>query len=257
MFKRAAVVVVSCGAVLAGCDTGPQVENEEIISNLVEAGFPADTITVVDDDVYVGSDARVSLEASREMLQHGEGSAEQYRTTNLVSKSLTKICVNPSASFSTYGRLIQGLDLAIENFNALGLCFSLARGPTTGCSANITAQTIAGTGGNSGFPSGGRPYGTISIGSGLNTASVDMVEYVITHELGHAFGFRHSDYYFQAISCNTGSNEGTAGVGAIHIPGTPTTAYTGGSIMNACRRATESGEFTSTDITALKYLYGC
>ncbi len=257
MFKRAAVLVVSCGAVLAGCGTDSQGENQEIISNLVEAGFPADTITVVEEAVYVGRDTHVTLEASRELLQPGEGSAEQYRTTNLVSTStVKKICVNPTATFNSYALLSQGLDLAIQNYNALGLCFALARGPATGCDANITAQTVSGTGGSSGFPSGGKPYGTINIGTGLNTTTVDLAEHVITHEIGHAIGFRHSDYYNKAISCGTISNEGTAGVGAILIPGTPSTSTVGGSLMNACFRSTETGEFTNTDIIALRYLYG-
>jgi hypothetical protein len=146
--------------------------------------------------------------------------------------------------------------MAIANYNALGLCFSMVRGPTTGCNANITAQTMTGIGGTSGFPSGGRPYSSISIGTGLDTYSVDMVEHVITHELGHALGLRHSDFY-NHVTCSASGNEGTAGVGAIHIPGTPTTATVGGSIMNSCSRSTETGEFTSSDITAFRYLYGC
>ncbi|RKH52195.1 zinc-dependent metalloprotease [Corallococcus llansteffanensis] len=258
MFKRAAVVVVSCGAVLAGCGTDPRIENEEIVSNLVEAGFPAADIRVVEEAVYVGNDAHVSLTASREMLQPGEGSAEQYRTTNLVSTAaVTRICLNPTSTFNSYSRLSQGLDLAIANYNALGLCFSMVRGPTTGCSANITATTIPGNSGSSGFPSGGRPYGTISIGTGLQTATLDMAEWVITHELGHALGLRHSDFYSHAISCGTAGNEGTAGVGAILIPGTPSTATVNGSLMNSCPRPNETGEFTSTDIIALRALYQC
>jgi hypothetical protein len=255
MFKRAAVLVVSCGALLSGCGTEPETEKQEIISNLIEAGFPADDIMVVDEAVYVGRDAHVTLEASREMLQHGKGSAEQYRTTNLVGTSVSKICVNPTSTFNSYTRLSQGLDLAIANYNALGLRITFARGPTTGCTANITAQTMSGTGGSAGFPSGGYPYGTINIGTGLQNYSVDVNEHVITHELGHAIGFRHSDYYNRSISCGSGGNEGDAGVGAIHIPGTPTTATVGGSVMNSCFRSTESGEFTSSDVTALNYLY--
>ncbi|MBZ4422482.1 zinc-dependent metalloprotease [Myxococcus sp. RHSTA-1-4] len=262
MFKGAAVLAVSCG-VLSGCGTDgtdaqldPQAENEEIISNLVEAGFPADDIMVADGLVYVGRDAHVTLEASREMLRPSEVSAEQYRTTNLVSTStVKKICINPTSTFNSYTRLSQGLDLAIANYNGLGLAFTMARGPTTGCNANITAQTMSGTGGSAGFPSGGKPYGTINIGTGLNSYSVDVNEHVITHELGHAVGFRHSDYYNRSISCGSGGNEGSAGVGAIHIPGTPTTATVGGSIMNSCFRSTETGEWTSSDITALNYLY--
>ena len=55
---------------------------------------------------------------------------------------------------------------------------------------------MTGAGGSSGFPSGGCPYGTINIGTGLNSYSVDVVEHVITH----ALGLRHSDYYNQVTA---------------------------------------------------------
>ena len=243
------------GVALVGCGVDPQAENQEIVSNLVEAGFPADDIRIVDDLVYVGNDSHVTLQASREMLQSPEGK-EQYSTTNLVGTGVTKICINPTSSFNSYRRLSQGLDLAIANYNSLGLRIFFARGPTTGCTANITATTTTGAGGSAGFPTGGLPYGTINIGTGLQSYSLDVNEHVITHELGHCIGFRHSDYYNRAISCGgSASNEGTAGVGANLIPGTPSTATVGGSIMNACFRSTETGEWTSSDITALNYLY--
>jgi hypothetical protein len=256
MFKKAAVLVVSCGALLSGCGTDVQSENEEIVSNLIEAGYQADDIMIVDDTVFAGRDGHVTLEASREMLQTGQGSEEQYRTNNLVGTSVTKICINPTSTFNSYSRLSQGLDLAISNYNSLGLRITFARGPTTGCTANIAAKTMSGTGGSAGFPSGGKPYGTINIGTGLQSYSVDVNEHVITHELGHTIGFRHSDYYNRSISCGgSATNEGSAGVGAVLIPGTPSTAVVGGSVMNSCFRSTESGEWTSSDITALNYLY--
>ncbi|WNG29760.1 protease [Cystobacter fuscus] len=256
MFKRAAILVASCGAVLSGCGADMQSENQEIISNLVEAGFPADDIMVHEGAVYVGLDSHVTLEASREMLQPGKESAEQYQTTNIVGTSVTKICVNPTSSFNSYSRLSAGLDAAIANYNGLGLRITFARGPTTGCTANITATTTSGAGGSAGFPSGGKPYGTINIGTGLQSYSADVNEHVITHEIGHTIGFRHSDYYNRSISCGgTATNEGASGVGAILIPGTSSTATVGGSIMNSCFRSTETGEWTSSDKTALNYLY--
>jgi hypothetical protein len=185
-----------------------------------------------------------------------DGSAEQYRTNNLVGTGVTKICVNPTSGFNSYSQLSAGLDLAIANYNSLGLRITFARGPTTGCTANITATTMSGTGGSAGFPSGGLPYGTINIGTGLQSYSTDVNEHVITHELGHCIGFRHSDYYNRQISCGGAvSNEGASTVGAVLIPGTPSTAVVGGSIMNACFRSTETGEWTSSDVTALNYLY--
>jgi len=255
MLKKAAVLVVSCGALMVGCGAEPVDEQSEIVSNLVVAGFPESDIQIFDGKVYVGLDAEVDLESSREMLEAGADGKEQYRTTNLVGTSVTKICVNPTSSFNSYSRLSEGLDLAIENYNALGLRLTFARGPTTGCTANIAARTMSGTGGSAGFPKGGKPYNNINIGVGLQNYSADVNEHVISHEIGHAIGFRHSDYYNRSISCGSGGNEGASNVGAIHIPGTPTTATVGGSVMNSCFRSSESGEWSSSDRTALDYLY--
>ena len=62
---------------------------------------------------------------------------------------------------------------------------------------------------------GGLPYGSITLFDSLSAGSVDVIEHVITHELGHTIGFRHSDYYNRAISYGSGGNEGDAGVGAV------------------------------------------
>jgi len=182
-------------------------------------------------------------------------SQEQYRTTNLVSLSLATICVDGSrlrdASFSA------ALDNAIGNYNDLRLTFRMQRtsGGGAGCDAVIGIRVSGPTGGSSGFPSGGLPFNSIKIGSGLKSFSVNTITHVITHELGHCVGLRHSDFFNRSISCGTGGNEGDAGIGAILIPGTPSGATVGGSVMNSCFRTTETGEFTSTDVTALQTLY--
>jgi hypothetical protein len=239
------------GVALVGCGVD---ENQEIVSNLQQAGFPADDIQIVDGQVFVGNDAHVTLEASREMIQAPAGE-EQYRTTNLVGTGVSKICIVPTSTFNSYSNLSAGLDAAISNYNARGLRLTFQRGGT-GCTATISAKTMSGTGGSAGFPSGGLPYGTINIGTGLQSYSVGVNKHVITHELGHCIGFRHSDYYNRAISCGGAvSNEGTAGVGAILIPGTPSTAVSGGSVMNSCFSSSSTGTWTSSDITALNYLY--
>lgn len=259
MSTKTLVLALGCSALLIGCgaeESSVAADNQEIIDNLVLAGFPQSDIMVVDDVVYVGRDAAVSLEASREMLEVDESvTDEQYRTSNLVSRNLPNICVNGS-QFSSNARFSQALDLAIQNYNNLGLTFRMTRTTSSsGCQATITARFSSGTGGSAGFPSGGRPFGTINIGTGLQSFSVDTIEHVITHELGHTVGFRHSDFFNRSISCGQGGNEGSGGVGAIHIAGTPTGAQVGGSIMNSCFRSNESGEFTGSDVTALNNLY--
>jgi Dual-action HEIGH metallo-peptidase len=273
--------LVLSGALLAlsyfssfGCTERPSpqpasAEHQEIVDNLVAAGFPIEDIAITGDRVYVGRDAHVTLAASREMLSapsHADHAGhadhldhadhaeqEQYRTTNLVSPSITKICVNGPAFTGAFGA---ALDLAIQNFDEQPLTFSMARAPSAGCSFTINAVIQSGgAGGQAGFPSGGLPYPTIIIFNGLSGYSVDTIEHVITHELGHTIGFRHSDYFNRSISCGSGGDEGDAGIGAIHVPGTPTGAAVGASLMNSCFRTAETGEFAAADVSALRTLY--
>ncbi len=258
MFTKAIVLVMSCGALMVGCaaDQGTsEDENQEIIDNLRLAGFPDSEINVFDGKVYTGLDALVTLEASREMIRDDGSTQEQYRTTNLVGTNITVICINGAAYTGVFST---ALNAAIANYNNEGLRWTMRRttGSTTGCSATITARLAGGTGGSSGFPSGGRPFNVINVGPSLSSFAVTTIEHVITHELGHTIGFRHSDFFNRSISCGgAATNEGNGGVGAILIPGTPSGATVGGSIMNSCFRSVETGNFTNSDRTALNALY--
>jgi Dual-action HEIGH metallo-peptidase len=249
------VLTVGLNALAFGCNAQSS-ETEETIDNLVQAGFPAEDITVVDGVVYVGSDAVVSLQASREMLRTDPSSTyEQYRTTNLVSRSLPAICVDGTA---LTGPLSDGLNRALANYNALGLTFRMTRttGGTAGCNAGITARLGTGTGASAGFPSGGLPFNSITLGSGLQQVPILTAGGIIMHVLGHAIGLRHSDFFDRSISCGGApTNEGDAGVGAILIQGTPSGASPGASVMNTCLNSNETGQFRQFDVVALQALY--
>jgi len=95
MLKRTVMLALGCGlAISCGGQRDSASERQEIIDNLLQAGFPRDDIQVFEGRVYVGLDGEVSLQASREMLMSDSGDDEQYRTRNLVSSSVTNICVN-------------------------------------------------------------------------------------------------------------------------------------------------------------------
>jgi hypothetical protein len=268
MFTRAVIFALGCSVLVFGCGVDQASDGaddvQETIENLQLAGFPEGDIRVLDGKVYVGNDAEVSLQSSREMLQSGDSSKEQYRTFNLVAgPNPTIICVNGAAFV---GAMSTGLDFALGNYNALffagvsRLGFArVAGGPVPGCNFFINGFIAPGlVGGSAGFPAGGAPFPFINIGDGLIPFGVDVIEHVITHELGHTIGFRHSDWFNRAISCGgapINEENPPSGLGAIHIPFTPVGAVLGGSLMNSCFRAVETGEFNPTDVTAIDVLY--
>ena len=78
---------------------------------------------------------------------------------------------------------------------------------------------------------------------------------IVAHEMGHCIGYRHTDYMNRAYSCGGHhSNEGSAGIGAVWIPGTPT-GPDANSWMLACIGSGVNRPFTANDKVALNYLY--
>lgn len=250
---------------------------EEIVDNLEQAGYPADEIDVDDQGVViVGGDAVVSLQASREMIGlASDGDAfRQYRTYNLVDTgSIQTICVSGGG---LSGTLSTALDNAIDNYNDLNLSLTFVRndgaggggggkgkgggggggGGGTSCDATISVSAKGPVGGQAGFPSGGEPYDKVQIGKGTANYGVAVSTHVLTHELGHCIGLRHSDYFDRSISCGgSPSNEGEGGVGAVHISGTPTGAVEDGSVLNSCFHTGSTGVFTNSDVNAFHALY--
>ena len=107
-------------------------------------------------------------------------------------------------------------------------------------------------GGVAGFPEYGDPYKYVQIFSGMENYSTATNEHVITHEIGHAVGLRHTDWYSRQSCGQSGESAGSDG--AVHIPGTPT-GYDSTSVMLACFSANEDGNFGYYDEVALEYLY--
>lgn len=108
---------------------------------------------------------------------------------------------------------------------------------------------------SAGFPNGGNPASPIRLNTYYYNSSGQRADAatVIAHEIGHAIGFRHTDYMNRAFSCGSGGNEGDAGVGANPILGTPTDPSPG-SWMLACSSNTDR-PFTFYDRIALVTTY--
>lgn len=189
---------------------------------------------------------------------------EHYRTTNLVNTNggIRTITIRLGSGFPTY--YSTGLDQVIARYNSYNLNIRFQR-VSTGGEIVITGANLGRSFGGGcilgqagGFPTNGNPASGFVLSTNrcatnyINTAN--KADEVMAHEIGHCIGFRHTDY-MNRISCGSNSNEGDAGVGAIHIDGTITTVTSGNynSWMMACTNGSPS--FSSEDVYALQFVY--
>ena len=186
--------------------------------------------------------------------------AKQYRTNELVTGSFRTINVigytgGSNALTSTQRTALQWAVANYNRLNGVSLNFNL----TFGTSYNDKDMVIyrnpsnTGAGGSAGFPSNGRPNKFVQLYAGMDNYDTNTNEHVITHEIGHSIGFRHTDFYSRE-SCGQNVNEGDGGVGAIRVSGTPS-GYDPNSVMLSCFGANEDGEFGYYDIIALQNMY--
>lgn len=247
----------------------PKQQNEvskEVLQKLSSLSFNTSDVKLikntqldgtVEDAYLIEGDIIMTKDQLFSMDLHGGITTEQYRTNNLVSAPRTiRIVGLNSGSSGLTANMRSGLQTAVNRYNNLGLSINFTLTFTTNTTgADIVVRRRSGSaGGSAGFPSGGRPFNSITIFSGLDTASVGVNSQVAGHEIGHCIGLRHTDWFSRQSCGGATQNEGDAGIGAVLIPGTPS-GFDPTSYMKACFSFSDSGAFNGNDVTALNFLY--
>ena len=257
-------------------ETAQEKVSDEVTAQFVKLGFDVSDIKLIADanpltggsgkkNYLLEGDIVITPENLQAMLGsnvHRTGAVnEQYRTTNLVSGSpgrTIRVLGYNANSNALDPKMVTGLQRAVANYNGLGatfgLRFTLSFGTNMAANDIVVYKVDGSAGGVAGFPAAGNPYKWVAIYSGTSAYDTDVNEHVITHEIGHCLGLRHTDWFNRSLSCGSGGNEGLGSEGAIHIAGTPI-GYDASSVMVACFNSTKTGEFGNFDRIALQNLY--
>lgn len=265
-----AALFVSCSDDTAVEEVNQELQEVEIL--LQAAGFDTSDLIVgemqgvngyiVERDIFL-TRAQIEELAPRVSVDNdGEVDTEHYRTNNVVSTPRV-VSIYFDVDFTrTDTRAAFGE--ALDRYNALNLGITFQASNSPGADIDILAERLGRVRGNiilgrsAGFPdAAGNPASPIVLNDAVYNPRrggipADVVT-VIAHEIGHAIGFRHTDFFDRSFSCGQGGDEGDGGVGAIFIPGTPP-GPEAGSWMLACSNGTDR-PFTSGDIAALNGVY--
>lgn len=286
--SKAIYVLLLTGIAFASCkkddaDVIPLEKTEQLTKTeraaILKAGFSPNNAIKINGNYLVEGDILLSPEdietqhrVVSELSSKGP-KTEHYRAENMVL-GLPRVLKIKVVAGQSQNVFTNATTEAIRRYNVLGLKLGLRLLSATSTEkediliqgGNLGAGVL---GQSSGFPKNGNPATPIILSNTVFAPNYNNNNYlatVIAHEIGHAIGFRHTDYKDRRYSCGIQTwtdyflpaNEGEIApeldlTGTFWIPGTPQ----GGdaeSWMLACLGANDR-PFSANDVIALKTVY--
>lgn len=231
--------------------------SSELKAKINALGFDAEDAYVTEGGYIVEGDIFLSdedLSKPMDLQSLIIANTEQYHTTNLVTGLPRNITYRVVSTMPN--SIKTATDAAAARYNAQGLQITFTKVTSGGNIVIKKAPNGAPYIASAGFPtSNGNPYSQILFNNNYSNWNANTLTTIMAHEIGHCVGFRHTDYMDRSYSCGGAPyNEGDGGVGAIHIPGTPT-GPDAASWMLACIGNGVNRPFNANDITGLNFIY--
>jgi hypothetical protein len=239
----------------------------DIVEKLQAAGFFTNTgLYKVDNGYLVEFDIFLTEQQIDEMAQEAKSSAgriNHYRSSHVVGGDCRTLSIYMSPTFNS--GMQNAFDAGLARYNNVDLRLTFVR---TSSSAAADISILPGTfppdpdrpgvitlGKSASFPDeNGNPGNKILLNDSYYNDPANQTDAIttITHEIGHAIGFRHTDYMNRFYSCLRYTGEEDQG-NAVYIPNTPT-GPSPDSWMLACTSYSDR-PFTPEDIVALKTVF--
>ena len=295
-FKTGALFVASLVVLNTSCskEDGDTLENEKtsqlpqnILKKALELDLDPENIGYEDVTLPDGTTVGLvntlddhSIEASEFLdIPVVNGEARQYRTANLVDTDafpVIDVYVYNDGQFGVSDIVQQGVIDAAENWNNTFLGSDIELRLTFGSDETINTNdgvfeilvfkaNVAPFLATALFPTNAnKPGFLVRVNTAFNdnpNVGRDFMEHVMTHEIGHAIGFRHTDWNTRQSCVDVGFQDepsvenGNPQLIFGTLPSIPGIIVQEDSLMNACLDNSTDGELSFRDEMALFHLY--